>query len=561
MYNLSSITSYQNTMRTAQRPFTCLRCRVSLAPSRPRISSPQRTFHASSRLRSDHAPPSNTSVRPTTAPKPVIDIKHIRQNPALYEQTCIERNYKPQAAYPARINSLHEQWQARQREGRALRERSNLLRRQIANPASVREDMADAAGQEIQNKTRDELLEEARQLKAQLSSIEDDESRLQGEIQTLALSLPNLTSDDTPRGDEPAVLSYINDHPEPAPESSDRVWRSHVHIGSELGILDFAGAATASGWGWYYLLHEGAQLEQALVSFALATATRYGWGQVSPPSMVYSHIASACGFQPRDASGTETQIYNVAQSPADRDRGRPELCLAGTAEIPLAGMRADAVMDEAELPCRRVAASRCYRAEAGARGADTKGLYRVHEFTKVELFAWAAPDAAAAEELFEEMVDMQTEILGSLGLHCRVLEMPTGDLGASASRKTDIEAWFPSRARRDTTTTTTTITTTTTAEGGKKSDEEAEGWGEVTSASICTDYQTRRLATRVRITSEGGKMSFPWTVNGTAMAVPRVLAAILENGWDEAEMTVTIPEVLRPWMGGMEKIGPRHRLR
>ncbi|KAF3766324.1 seryl-tRNA synthetase [Cryphonectria parasitica EP155] len=476
--------------------------------------------------------PFTNAVRPTTAPKPVIDLKHIRQNPTLYEQTCIERNYKAQAAYPARIISLHEEWQARQREGRALRERSNLLRRQIANPASTRTEDEGKTGAS----TRDELLEEARQLKTQLGAIEEDEARLQTEIRGLALALPNLTSEVTPRGDEPLVLSYINDHPEPVPGSSDRVWRSHVHIGAELGILDFAGAATASGWGWYYLLNEGAQLEQALVSYALATATRYGWGQVSPPSMVYSHIAAACGFQPRDASG-ETQVYGIAQGAADRARGRPELCMAGTAEIPLAGMRADTVLDEAELPCRRVAVSRCYRAEAGARGADTKGLYRVHEFTKVELFAWTRPDAAEADELFDEMVDMQTEILGSLGLHCRVLEMPSGDLGASATRKNDIEAWFPSRARR------------------------TKGWGEVTSASICTDYQTRRLGTRVRVASEGGKMSFPWTVNGTAMAVPRVLAAILETGWDEGDMTVRIPEVLRPWMDGREKIGLRHRLR
>lgn len=356
------------------------------------------------------------------------------------------------------------------------------------------------------------------------------------------------------------MLSYINDHPEPTPAASDRVWRSHVHIGTELGLLDFAAAGTASGWGWYYLLDEGAQLEQALVSYALATATKYGWRQVSPPSMVYSHIAAACGFQPRDAHG-ETQVYTIAQSQADRDRGRPELCMTGTAEIALAGMCADRVLDEAALPRRRVAVSRCYRAEAGARGADTKGLYRVHEFTKVELFAWTRPGAEGEEgesdEVFEEMVDMQIEILGGLGLHCRVLEMPSGDLGASAARKNDIEAWFPSRARRDV------------VEGGaateNKTDnntkDEEQGWGEVTSASICTDYQSRRLGTRVRIASEGGKLTFPWTVNGTAMAVPRVLAAILENGWDETEMTVTIPEVLRPWMDGREKIGLKHRLR
>lgn len=550
-------------MKTARGAFTCLRCRISQSQSQSRTqvrlqaptqlhNTPQirRQFHISSRLRSEQ---SLAAGRPTIAPKPTIDIKHIRQNPALYEQTCLERNYKAQAAYPARILALHEEWQARQRDGRALRERSNLLRRQIANPSSVSADEDPATAKP---RTRDELLDEARQLKQQLSTIEQDEDRLQAEIQALALSLPNLTSDDTPRGDLPAVLSYINDHPEPHPQSSDRVWRSHVHIGSELGILDFAGAATSSGWGWYYLLGDGAQLEQALVAYALDTARRYGWAQVSPPSVVYSHIASACGFQPRDQHG-ETQVYTLGQSPRDRDKGRPELSLAATAEIPLAGMRADTVMDEADLPSRRAAVSRCYRAEAGARGADTKGLYRVHEFTKVELFAWTPPDADAADEVFEEMLDMQTEILGSLGLHCRVLEMPSADLGASAARKNDIEAWFPSRARRDT---TAAAVATDGQEGAAESAEE-EGWGEVTSASICTDYQTRRLATRVRIGGANGKMVFPWTVNGTALAVPRVLAAILETGWDEGSMTVTIPEVLRPWMDGKDTIGPKVRTR
>lgn len=469
------------------------------------------------------------SQRPTTAPKPVIDLKHIRQNPELYAQNCLDRNYKAAAAYPARINELFSEWHAKQREGRGLRERGNLLRRQLANPGSSCDD-ADEEAAGFRSMSREQLLEEARAVKAQLSTIEDAEAALTAEMQRLALAIPNLTSDTTPRGHEPRVLSYINDHPEPGPAPSDRVWRSHAHVGAELGILDFAGAATASGWGWYYLLDEAAQLEQALVNYALAVATRAGWRQVSPPSMVYSHIAGACGFQPRDVNG-ETQIYTIAQPDDDAARGKPQLCMAGTAEIPLAGMKADTTLDESDLPMKRVAASRCYRAEAGARGGETKGLYRVHEFTKVELFAWTPPDADATEEIFEEMVDLQTELLGSLGLHCRVLEMPTGDLGASATRKCDIEAFFPSRRERN------------------------DGWGEVTSASICTDYQTRRLATRLK---SAGKLVYPWTVNGTAMAVPRVLAAILENGWDESEKSVAIPEVLRPWMDGREKIGPRH---
>lgn len=535
-------------MKTARRGFTCLRCRLSQPQPQPQPqlkTHSRRPLHSSSRLRS--AEQSLAAGRPTIAPRPTVDIKHIRQNPALYEQTCLERNYKAQASYPARIVALHDEWQSRQRDGRALRERSNLLRRQIASPCSV------SPGQDHDGATatREQLLDDARRLKQQLASIEHDEDRLQAEIQALALALPNLTGHHAPRGDRPALLSYINDHPEPHPSSSDRVWRSHVHIGSELGILDFAGAATSSGWGWYYLLGDGAQLEHALVSYALDTARRYGWAQVSPPSVVYSHIASACGFQPRDQHG-ETQVYTLSQSPRDRDKGRPELSLAATAEIPLAGMRADSVLDEADLPSRRAAVSRCYRAEAGARGADTKGLYRVHEFTKVELFAWTPPDPHAAADVFDEMLDMQTEILGSLGLHCRILEMPTADLGASAARKNDIEAWFPSRARRD-----------TWATGGRQpaAHDEEEGWGEVTSASICTDYQTRRLATRVRIGGSNGKMTYPWTVNGTALAVPRVLAAILETGWDEGSMTVTIPEVLRPWMDGRESISPKTRTR
>lgn len=465
---------------------------------------------------------SSSNKRPPSAPKPIVDIKHIRQNPDLYEKTCLERNYKGQAQNPAQILELHAKWQDLQRQGRALRERSNLLRRELANPATSRDDQD---RMEVKQMSREQIQEEARELKQHLTAIEKGEAEAVAKMEELALEMPNLTSPETPRGSEPQVLSYINEPPEfteSAPE--DKIWRSHVHIGSELGIMDFAGAANASGWGWYYLLGEAAQLEQALIQYALAVATRHGWTQVAPPSLVYSHIGAACGFQPRDQNG-EQQVYTIAQSAADRDRGVPELCLTGTSEISLAGMKALTTIDADELPMRRVAVSRCYRAEAGARGADTKGLYRVHEFTKVEMFAWTPPDEDASQDLFDEMLDVQTEILSSLGLHCRILSMPATDLGASATRKVDMEAWFPSRRGN---------------------------WGEVTSASICTDYQTRRLGTRTRV---NGQMTFPFTANGTALAVPRVLAALLENGWDEEAKTVVVPECLRPWMDGKEVIG------
>ena len=307
-------------------------------------------------------------------------------------------------------------------------------------------------------------------------------------------------------------------------------------------------------------MNEAVLLEQALINYALHLALNQGWKLVTPPSIVYSHIGSACGFKPRDQNG-EQQVYTLQQ--ATRHQGtKPELSLAGTAEIPLAAMYANKVFSEVEFPTKTVGVSRCYRAEAGARGVESKGLYRVHEFTKVEMFAWTLPDPAPAslathdrgdttgiqtiateesptpgEKMFSEMLHFQTTILTSLHLPARILSMPTTDLGASASNKVDIEAYMPSRFA--------------TAAGP---------WGEVSSLSNCLDYQSRRLNTRVRMKDVGSvkKSEFPYTLNGTAIAVPRVLLAILENCWDESLQGVVVPEVLRPWMGGVELIKKKH---
>ncbi|CEJ92498.1 Putative Seryl-tRNA synthetase, class IIa [[Torrubiella] hemipterigena] len=480
----------------------CLRC----CSSSTRFQIPAR-IPPFSRLFSDQK-------RHAQAPKPIIDIKHIRQNPALYAQNCIDRNYTRQATHPQSIIDLHTEWQNLQTSAKALRTRANLLGKGLASKSPS--DIPELAGL-----SRDALQDEAKAIKAQLATISPSETAALAEIEALALELPNITSPDTPLGKDHEVLSYINEAP-----AASASTKSHVDIGTQLGILDFAAAAHTSGWGWYYLVGAAAQLEQALVQYALTSAKRHGWTQVSPPSMVYSHIGSACGFQPRDQHG-EQQVYAVAQAAEDVARGVPAHVLAGTSEIPLAGMKANTELQMGEMPLKRVAVSRCYRAEAGARGASTKGLYRVHEFTKVEMFAWTEPHD---EDVFEEMLDIQTEIIESLGLHARILAMPASDLGASAARKVDMEAWFPSRAA-----------------------SMGDGWGEVSSASMCTDYQARRLATRLRYK---GDLGFPWTVNGTALAVPRVLAALLEAGWDENSGTVAIPECLRPWMDGMDKIGP-----
>jgi seryl-tRNA synthetase len=399
-------------MTTPQRSFTCLQCQFRLFQNPQRLS-----FHTSRRLQ--EAP------RPSIAPKPTIDHKHIRQNVPLYEQTSLKRNYKVQAHYPARITNLFEDWQDYNQSARGLRTENNQVIGILANRTTLHDEDSEAV-RGLKLLSREQLLEKAKILKGKISVIEEEESKIMAEIETLALALPNLTSNETP-DEDPTVRYYIKEHPNSHPSNSDRVWRSHVHIGSELDLLDFEGAATTSGWGWYFLTNEAADLEQALVQYALSVARKRGWKTVSPPSMVYSHIASACGFQPRDQNG-ESQIYNIQQSESDIGR-KPGLSLAGTAEIPLAGMKASKILEEADLPMKRVGVSRCYRAEAGARGVDTKGLYRVHEFTKVEMFAWTMPSTPASYEVFDEMLSIQTTILESLDLHCRVLEMPATDLG------------------------------------------------------------------------------------------------------------------------------------
>lgn len=493
-------------------------------------------------------------LRPATAPKPTPDIKHIRQNADLYAQNCIDRNYAAHAGYPSKIQQLSEEARQLDHDLKTPRSRIKQIEKTIAKLHFATRQDPDGTGENDPSPSEElaKLKSEAQRLKDDSQAMTARKATCTEEITRLALSLPNLSSQFTPIGHDPSLVHYINFDPQEPPSwtrqsPAELQARSHVTIGTELNLLDFASSATTTGWGWYFLINEGAMLEQALVQYALGVARRRGWKTVAPPSIVYSYIAEACGFQPRDQHN-EQQIWSIEQS--DRDRTKPQRSLTGTAEIPLAAMYAGRDINAAELPIKLVGASRCYRAEAGSRGVDTKGLYRVHEFTKVELFGWTDAEGAeptgapTSDDLFNELLEMQQEILTALRLPCRVLEMPSGDLGASATRKRDIEALFPSRLR---------VSNGPATPVDPAIHHLESAWGEVTSASICTDYQSRRLAARVRGAAKESR--FPHTVNGTAMAVPRVLAAILENGWDGERGVVVIPEVLRPWMDGMECIG------
>ncbi|RDX51011.1 seryl-tRNA synthetase [Lentinus brumalis] len=381
-------------------------------------------------------------------------------------------------------------------------------------------------------------LQEAKSLKAEISRLEELLAATEERLYTLASAFPNDTHPDVPIGPESAAVTLSTYGPPPIPASPQR---DHVSICRALDMLDLESAATITGSSWYYLKNEGALLELALVNYALSIAMKHGYTPVTTPDVVRTDIAHRCGFQPRDpADGAASQMYHIAHTadPAELpNHNHSKLVLAGTAEIPLAGMFANRILSASELPRKVVGLGRAFRAEAGARGADTRGLYRVHQFTKLELFV--VSDQESSGEMMEEMRKLQAEIFEGLGLTFRVLEMPTEELGASAYRKYDAEAWMPGRG----------------------------SWGEISSTSNCTDYQARRLHIRYRRTTtkptetatiaEQAQTGVPFahTLNGTAAAVPRLIIALVENGavFDDSGAVVglQLPSVLKPfWVGG-----------
>ncbi|KAF9969156.1 seryl-tRNA synthetase [Actinomortierella ambigua] len=318
----------------------------------------------------------------------------------------------------------------------------------------------------------------------------------------------------------------------------------HVALAHHLDLVDFEAAAQATGARWYYLKNEAALLELALIQFATARAVQAGFTPVITPDVVRPEVVQACGFQPRDeasqtywvstvaptsssTSNADTPASSSSQQQQQHHHSHSALCLVATAEIALAGLNMNKVLDESQLPMRLAGFGRAFRAEAGARGAENKGLYRVHQFSKVELFVYSRA-GNESDALLEEIRHFQEKIFEELGLCFRVLDMPTEELGASAYKKYDIEAWMPGR----------------------------NSWGEISSTSNCTDYQSRRLNIRYRNKANNNATEFVHTLNGTAMAVPRIIVALLET-YQQQDGSVRLPECLVPYMHGIKEIRPR----
>jgi seryl-tRNA synthetase len=395
----------------------------------------------------------------------------------------------------------------------ALYERANELRTALNEANRQRNEHQKAGKNKLDDVERAAHTTEGRRLKEEVAALESRARDSETEFEDSIRQLPNFLHPETPRGDEEdwKLISTSGQ-----PPSFDFPSRDHLAIASDLDLVDFESAARVAGQKFYYLKREAALLEIALQRFALDQLLPNGFIPIVTPDVARPDVIESLGFSPR---GEESQIYSIA----DHD-----LCLIGTSEITLGGMYSDKILSEDELPIKLAGVSHCFRTEAGSHGRESKGLYRVHQFTKIEMFVFCRPEDS--EEQHSELLRQERQIFDALEIPYRVIDIASADLGAPTYRKFDLEAWMPGRG-------------------------ESGDWGEITSTSNCTDYQSRRLKIRFRRSGEKKKNEFVHTLNGTAVSNARAIVAILENH-QQKDGSITIPKALVPYMG-MDRIGPR----
>jgi seryl-tRNA synthetase len=354
-----------------------------------------------------------------------------------------------------------------------------------------------------------ELMDEVARLKEGIESGKAELEKVDAELEKVVASLPNLPDPDAPDGvteEDAVVLREVGERPEFGFEPRD-----HLEIGAELGLIDMEAGARLSGARFAYLKGDLVMLELALVRFAMGRLSAEGFEPVIPPVLVREEALFGTGFLP----DTEQQIYAI---PDD------DLYLAGTSEVALAALHAGEILEPGMLPRRYAGFSSCFRREAGAAGRDTRGIFRVHQFDKVEMFSFVEPAESAAEH--ERILAIEESILGELEIPYRVVDIPVGDLGPSAARKFDCEAWIPSQGR----------------------------YRELTSCSNTTDFQARRLGCRYR-PADGESPQATHTLNGTGVAVGRTMIALIENR-QERDGGFTLPNSLHSY-GAPERIASR----
>lgn len=364
---------------------------------------------------------------------------------------------------------------------------------------------------QAQGEEKQALLARTKELAAEVKAAEAAQTEAEEAWQAAVLSIPNLAHDDAPAGgeDDYTVLETIGTPRDFAAEGFEP--RDHIELGRMLGAIDIERGAKVSGSRFYFLTGVGAQLEFALINLAMEQARNAGFTQVIAPALVRPRAMDGTGFLGQAAD----DVYKIEDE---------ELYLVGTSEVPMAAYHSDEILDATSLPLRYAAFSPCFRKEAGSHGKDTKGIIRVHWFDKVEMFVYTTTDESDAEH--QRLLAWEKEFLDKLELSYRVIDTAAGDLGLSAVRKFDCEAWIPTQGR----------------------------YRELTSTSNCTEFQSRRLDIRGRFPEGTRPLS---TLNGTLCAMTRSIVAILETH-QNADGSVTVPQALRPHLGGLEVLKPIH---
>ncbi|MDR3334142.1 MAG: serine--tRNA ligase [Treponema sp.] len=363
---------------------------------------------------------------------------------------------------------------------------------------------ANAAAMKGKPTERTGLIAEGKKFKEDIAAAEGELGKVEAELETEARRIPNMAHPDAPVGKEDKDNLEVKRVGEPTRFDFEPL--DHVTLGQNLDIIDFDAATKVSGTKFYYLKNEGVFLELGLIRYALDILQKKGFTPFITPDLAKEEILEGIGFNPR---GAESNVYTLEEEGT---------CLVGTAEITLGGYYSNVILSREQLPLRMAGLSHCFRREAGAAGQFSKGLYRVHQFTKLEMFMYCLPEDS--DRFHEELRAIEEEIFSGLEIPFRVVDTCTGDLGAPAYRKWDLEAWMPGR------------------NGGE--------WGEVTSTSNCTDYQARRL--NIKYKDEEGKNRFVHMLNGTAIAISRGIIAILEN-FQQSDGSVRLPRALVPYCG------------
>lgn len=420
----------------------------------------------------------------------MLDLKIIRENPDKIKENCKNRLVEVDIDKLLELDEKRREVVAKIDELRGQRNASS------------------------KTKPTPEIIEKMKSVGEEIKALEAQIEPLEGELRELWLKVPNLTHPDV------VVSSNEEDNPvlevAKEPNKFDFTPLDHVQLGEKLDLIDFDRATKVSGAKFYYLKNELAVLEFALIQYALETARKHGFIPFSTPDLAKVEVLEGLGFNPR---GESTQVYNVADS---------DLCLVGTAEITMGGYHKDEVLNEEDLPKKYVAVSHCFRTEAGSYSKFAKGMFRVHQFTKIEMFQYTTPEQS--EDAHQEILSIEKEIFNGLEIPYRIVDHCTADLGGPSIRTYDLEAWMPGKPAKD---------------GSETGD-----WAEITSTSNCTDYQARGL--NIKYKSKEGKTDYLHMLNGTAIAVGRAMIALMENN-QQADGSIVIPKVLQKYCG-FEKI-------